>query len=187
MLQNVLPVIVEELNAFLKRRFQEREAKVILSDLVKQDGSIPSNGTNKIICSLVNLEQERVNLTFGHQNAAKVNPPVNLNLYVLFAAYFPDTVYEESLKFLSTVIGFFQGKQVFTPQNTPGMSPNVQKIAVEIVNLSFHENSNLWATLGAKYMPSVLLKMRMVTITEEMILEELPVITTVETPNIQTG
>ena len=187
MLQHVLPVIVEELNNFLKRRFQEREAKVILSDLVKQDGSVPAAGANKIICSLVNMEQERTSLSFGQQNSVKTNPPVNLNLYVLFAAYFPETVYEESLKFLSSVIGFFQGKQVFTPQNTPGLSASVQKIAVEITNLTFHEQSNLCATLGAKYIPSVLLKMRMITITEDMILEEIPEITEVGTPKVHSG
>ena len=42
----------------------------------------------------------------------------------------------------------------------------MEKILVEINNISFHEQSNILSALGAKYAPCVLYKMRMVGIEE---------------------
>jgi hypothetical protein len=41
-------------------------------------------------------------------------------------------------------------------------------------NLSFQEQNNLWGSMGAKYVPSVLYKVRMVTIDEGSIVLEVP-------------
>jgi hypothetical protein len=181
MIQNVIPVIVRELNSYLGLRFGFNEQKVIISNLVGQDGSIAFKDENKVVCSLINIEQERVNLNAHFMKNAKTNPPVNLNLYLLFSAYFSSANYEEAFKFLTSVISFFQGKQVFTPSNTPLLDKNVDKITFEIVNLDLRELSNLWAALGAKYMPSVIYKLRMISIYEDMIIEEIPEITAVDT------
>jgi hypothetical protein len=108
------------------------------------------------------------------------NPPIQLNLYVLFAAYFPGN-YLEALKFISLVLGFFQGKQVFTAQNTPGLPDGVDKLVVEINNLDQHAQNQLWSAIGAKMMPSVSMKIRMIVITRDQILSEVPEITGTDT------
>jgi hypothetical protein len=43
--------------------------------------------------------------------------------------------------------------------------------AIEPVNLSFHELSNLWGILGGVYYPSILCKIRALTIDEQEIID----------------
>ena len=62
-----------------------------------------------------------------------------------------------------------KSKKVFTPNNTSGLDSQIDKILVEINNISFHEQSNILSALGAKYAPCVLYKMRMVGIEESSI------------------
>lgn len=179
MIHKVLPEIVAELNAFLKRAASDTEDRAVLSALVDQSGSIAFTGENKIICQLTGIEQERSNINKFPTSPVMKNPPVYLNLYLLFAAYFPGN-YDEALKFISLVIAYFQGKQVFTAQNTPGLPTEVEKITVEINNLDQHAQSQLWSAIGAKMMPSVSMKLRMIPITRDQILAEIPEIRGIE-------
>ena len=180
MIQNVISVINKEINTYFKSRFDLTEDKLLVSHLVNQDGSVAFNGENKMVCSLINVEQEKINLNAGISSMPKMNPPVNLNLYLLYSAYFTADNVDEAFKFLTALIAFFQRKTIFTPQNTPLLSPNVNKITFEIINLDLGEMSNLWAALGAKYMPSVIYKLRMISINEEAIIADIPAITGLE-------
>jgi hypothetical protein len=92
--------------------------------------------------------------------------PVNLNLFILFSSYFIDKNYPEALKFLSAVISFFQSNAVFNHSNTPDLDDRVEKLTFEIVNQDLQNQSHLWGSLGGKYLPSILYKIRMVTIQE---------------------
>ena len=83
---------------------------------------------------------------------------------VLFSAYFKPGNYTEALRFLSFVIAYFQYKNVFTRANTPQLDAGIDKLIFEMANISPEQLNNIWASLGAKYMPSVVYKMRMVTI-----------------------
>jgi hypothetical protein len=49
-----------------------------------------------------------------------------------------------------------------------------------LVNLSIQEINNVWAILGAKYMPSVVYKMRMVVLQENWVGERIPAVTAPE-------
>jgi hypothetical protein len=144
-----------------------------------EDGkwAIPSD---KIGMSIINVEEERVmkDQVFEHRNSNGVyeryNPELKLNLYVLFCANFVNAgtqtyKYEEGLKQLSHVISFFQGKYVFTPDNTPGMDPKLRKLIVDIYSYSFEQQYNFWSILGAKYLPSVLYKVRLVSFQEKVL------------------
>lgn len=180
MIQNVITVINKEINSYFKSRFDLTEDRLLVSHLVNQDGSVAFNGENKMVCSLINVEQEKVNLNVGTSAMPKINPPVNLNLYLLYSAYFTSENVDEAFKFLTAVIAFFQRKAVFTPQNTPMLSPQVNKISFEMINLDLGEMSNLWAALGAKYIPSVIYKLRMISINEEAIIADTPPISGLE-------
>ncbi len=180
MIHNVISSINRDINVFLKSRFGLIEDKLLVSQLLNQDGSIAFTGENKVICSLINVEQEKVHLNMGGSASPKMNPPVNLNLYLLYSAYFTSQNYDEAFKFLTAIIAFFQRKKVFTPHNTPALSEKIDKISFEIVSLDFSELSNLWATLGAKYMPSIIYKVRMLSIDENVIVEDVPIITGVD-------
>jgi len=180
MIHKVLSEIINELNAFLKRAVSSTEDRIVLSALVDQSGSIAFSGENKIVCMLTAIEQERSNLNKFPTSPVMKNPPIYLNLYLLFSAYFPGN-YDESLKFISLVISFFQGKQLFTPQNTPGLPAEVDKISVEFNNLDQHAQNQLWSAIGAKMMPSISMKLRMIPITRDQILAEISEITGIDT------
>ena len=85
----------------------------------------------------------------------------------MVGASFDSKLNKEALKFLSAAISFFQHKKVFTPVDTPSLDSSIDKVIFEIVNLDYKDLSSVFGTLGAKYMPSVMYKMRMVTIEED--------------------
>ncbi len=180
MIHHVLQVVSKDLNMFLKSRRGElavNDDLVVLSELINQDGSVAVTTENRLICTLLNIEQERTNLNAPLSKQALINPPINLNLFVLFSAYYSH--YVEALKSLSLTIGFFQGKQVFTPANTAGLL-GIDKITVEIINVEMNELSNFWTAIGSKHLPCVLYKFRMISITSDMILEEFTSISSIE-------
>ena len=54
-------------------------------------------------------------------------------------------------------------------QNAPDLVDPVEKLVFEMVNLNIQELSQIWGVHGGKYLPSVLYKTRMVTISEDII------------------
>jgi hypothetical protein len=95
-----------------------------------------------------------------------------MNLFILFSTNFTGQLVKESLKFISVIIGFFQNNNVFTSEEYPDMKND--KLIFEIFNLNFLEQNNLWASMGAKYVPSILYKVRMIVIEEGLIQFEIP-------------
>lgn len=179
MLRTTLEFLAEELNAYLKRKDAANfgnDNVAMVSQLMNPDGTfaISSDGgeVSKVILTLINLEEERIT---DVQNVYKrvgdqvqvVNPPINLNLYVVFSAF--GSNYGTTLRLLSYVISFFQANSVFTSSLYPQMNAKVendkpwQKIDRLIVNLyatTFEQQNNMWTAIGAKYMPNVVYKIR---------------------------
>ncbi len=174
MLHNIIPVIADQLNDYLKSEYNLTGERVAVSSLVDIKGNPVSEIENKVVVFVLNIEEEK-SVRNGHFQANPgMNPPVSVNLYLMFAANFTGENYLEALKFISSVISFFQGRNVFDQQNTPLLSANVEKITAEMVNISLKELSNLWANLGAKYVPSVVYKLRMLNFNSFMEKEEVP-------------
>lgn len=186
MIYEALTCLMEELNDFFKLKLNIAEEKIVLSNLINADGTVAIPGENKIVVTLVNLEKETLHklpsrgLTnfFGNQNA-----PLHINIYVLFSAYFSSNNYAESLRFISFIMAYFQSKSVFTKSNTPNMYPKLEKLSIEIVDLSMDSLNNLWSLLGAKYMPSVLYKIRILHFDESVVREFRPGVSKVESQN----
>ncbi len=55
---------------------------------------------------------------------------------------------------------------VFTPFTHPSLDPGIEKLVFELYNLSFEQLNQVWGMLGGKYYPSVLYKMRVISIDE---------------------
>jgi len=186
MINEALSCLAKELNGYLKNKHMlvyESEEKVLLSGLVDQAGQVAIKDENTIVITLVNIEEEPVSRTsslVSNRTTGNIPNPVCINLYILFSAYFPRSNYEESLKFLALVIAFLQEKNVFTASDTPSLDPAIEKLSLEMVNLSTEKLNNLWATLGAKYIPSVLYKLRMLSFDSADLKEYRPRIRTVE-------
>ncbi|MEO1053678.1 MAG: DUF4255 domain-containing protein [Bacteroidota bacterium] len=178
MIHNALDFLAKELNAHLELKNGIVGEKIVLTNVAKEDGAwaIPNN---RLGLSLINIEEEKV---FKEQKTAFINdagqtehhnPEIKLNLYVLVTANYTsgdvdgeNIEYLEGLKQLSYVISFFQDKYVFTNNNTPLMAsidPNIQKLIVELFSYSFEQLYNFWTVIGAKYLPSVLYKVRLLT------------------------
>jgi hypothetical protein len=183
MIHKALPVITAELNSFLKLSVSVSEDVVMLSQLVNQSGSLAFSGTDKVICTVTAIEQESVaNYTSQLTSKARQNPPVFLNLNLLFSAYFPGN-YVEALQYISLVISFFQRKSHFTRQNTPELPDGVDKLTIEINHLDQHAQNELWVATGAKMMPSINMKLRMIAISEDRIIPEIKGIDSTPTHN----
>lgn len=185
MIYEVLSSLTEEINDYFKSKLKVNEQKIILSGLVNQDGTVAIQGENKIVVTLVNIEKETAK-SFTQKGALPSGnsaPVLNLNLYVLFSAYFSAINYHEALRFLSFIIGYFQQKSVFNRSNTVGLDDKIDKLTFEIVDLNSDSLSHLWAYIGAKYMPSVLYKIRMVTFDESVVREFRPSITGISDNN----
>ena len=180
MIAKTLTFITDLLNQELKMNFGFKDDRVVASSLVNPDGSMPSNAENKIVISLVNLEHETVMksmgnyITDGGKNFAKVAPSVKLNLYVLVSANYDSSNYIESTKILSFIIGVLHTNPHFTKQTNPEMQSPIEKLTFEIFNLPINELSHIWSGIGAKYVPSIIYKVRMFTIQEDRIKKEIP-------------
>lgn len=193
MINRILTALKDELNEFIKLKdpinFGSTDI-VMLSNLVDQTGALAFVGNDnnqtvhKIVVTLVNVEEEKV---FKDQQYFKktaedsiitLNPEIKIQLQVLFTAY--STSYETSLLILGFVISFFQKKSVFTNQNTPSLNGLTTKATIELQTLTAEQTNHLWGYLGAKYMPSLVYKIRMLTFQEGQQTSEGPPITVIK-------
>ena len=197
MIRTALEFISDELNAYLKRKDAANFGNVdtvVLSNLMKPDGTfaIPTDQANenfKVIISLINIEEDRIVESQLHYQRVNdriqmINPAVNINAFVLFSVF--ATNYPTALRLLSYVISFFQTNSVFDSEQFPQMNVNVatdkpwQKVGKLIATLcptTFEQQNNMWAAIGAKYMPSALYKIRTLSFTDMEPKMEAPPIT----------
>lgn len=162
--------IVRQTNEFLRRQFELAEDIVVLSNLLEQDGTLVPHVQNKIAMFLVSIERD-VTCQYSrptdiHEQGRRVhrNPPVGLNLYLMVAAHFSGKNYPEALKILSSVVQFFQTKPVFDHQNSPELDDRIDQLILDIENLSLSDQALMWGALSGRYLPSVLYKVRMISL-----------------------
>ncbi|MFZ6010896.1 MAG: DUF4255 domain-containing protein [Bacteroidota bacterium] len=181
MIYEALYCVSSELNSHLKGLFNMPEDKAVLNAVLNQDGSIPQHCLNKMVMSLINLEHDTTipyNPLYDKKGsqATQYNVPYNFNLDVLITAVFENENYDEGLKFLSQSIYFIHGKPLYTHENTPSLDPRIEQLGFELIKLSYHEEHSLWGALGAKYMPSILFKIRMLSFQSGVGLGQYPLI-----------
>lgn len=183
MVHSALKFLTQEVNEYLKLRNSVSDNKVVLTNVATQDGgwAIPDNHLG---ISVINIEEERVmkeqqtRVVSTAGETSYRNPEIKLNLYLIVTANYTtqanDTEseqYIEGLKQLDYIISFFQQRNVFTPANSPSMSlidPNMEKLVVELFSYSFEQLYNFWSVVGAKYLPSVLYRVRLVRVQEDL-------------------
>lgn len=197
MLHVALELISRELGVYLSRSGIGYSDDIVIIDNI---GLVESSGTeiefdDKVVLTLVNIEEESTlkNLSpvkKGMNNRAIYEtPPTFLNLYLLISACNKKGVadkknYLASLKKISHVISFFQGKKRFTLGDASFFDATefsdtsllTLTVTAELYSLSFEQINHLWATLGGKQMPSVMYKLRLVEISDKKKLREVPLI-----------
>jgi len=148
------------------------------------------------VISVVNVEEES---TLKNQPAAKrnppsriiyENPPVYLNLYVLFTSNYWADKYIFALKRISYVVQFLQSKNTFSfGSSTSGsMSTDTDlldlRFTMELYTLTFEQLNHLWGSLGGRQIPFVMYKLRLVAITERKKVRDVPPIVEIDTGTV---
>jgi len=180
MIFQVMELIRQNLNAFLSP--PAGPDAVVLGNIAFATPDNPATAlvdeSAQIYMSLVNVEEEATlrNRTAVRQTdirpLAYVNPPMIINLFLLFSANHKD--YSMAIRSLSSVLLFFQGNRTFSIAKTPvpavgvfatpGEDENKIKVSLDLMSLTFEQVNHLWGSLGGKQMPFLLFKARQVEI-----------------------
>ncbi len=167
MIESALEYTKDCLSERLKNQFGTTDSKVILNGLVDVDGRLHDKNNNKVVVTLLNLEEETAKPYYDRYRATAdgkwkdKSPPLRLNVDLLITSIFGD--YKEALKFLDAAIGFFQVNPVLTANNFANIPPGIEKLEFDIEKVNYFNMHSLWSAMGAKYQPSVIYKMRLIS------------------------
>lgn len=178
MIYSAIRLLAYELNQFLRGALSLAEDIVVVSNLVGTDGAQSPNVSNKVVLMLTSIERDTagVRAQDAGMRAFSAGPPVFLNFYLMVAANFSGNHYPDALKLIGAVIGFFQKQASFDPHNSPDLDETIEKLVLDIENLSPQQLSNIWGLLGGRYMPSVLYRVRMIAVDGESIRSRKPLV-----------
>jgi hypothetical protein len=188
MIDQALIFLRDELNAFIHSRTNSSGMEVKLSKIVNDSGKY-AFPDDSVAMSIFNLEEDHIfraqlpEFSYVDGQHVKREPELKFFLHVLFAANF--LVYEEAWKAISLVLSFFQSHPVFLSEEHPALPAKIGKLTIELESLSVEQLNQIWAYLGAKHLPSVAYRIRMVIIQEEFASEIQKPITSIQT-NIHT-
>lgn len=169
MLFEIAQIITEQVNQYLENSGLDKS--VILENIAILDSQSENadNLTDKVALTLINFHEEATlknfpNHTMEIDKVVYKNPIIHLNLFLLFSAN--RNSYTKSLKDISKIIEFFQGKKAFTQTNTVYDRDSIAmsdiknfKFTIELYTPTFEELNFIWGTLGGRQLPSALYKL----------------------------
>ncbi len=174
-------------NQYVKNVFGLDESIVVTNNIVNETGVIPLENQNKIVLSLIHIDQEitRPFYTKDHKvsdnNYESIPDIENYTIDMLVTPCFEN--YDETLKFLNTSIQFFQANPILDATMHSDFPEGLQKLSFDLQRGGdYMQMHNLWNALGAKYRPSVIYKMRLVTISSNEIDTFMPEISSTLNP-----
>jgi hypothetical protein len=185
MLDKALQLLADRLNQYLGQQFDLDEKIVQLGSPASPDGVMPIEASDRILVFLTNINKDTLpGRGLDNFSASQQRSPLYLNLFVAVAANFRTSRYLEALNFLSHAILCFQQFPVIDHTNQANMPAGISKLILDIENTSLAEESNLWGILGGRYLPSILYKVRMLTVVDSSTIRQ---INTVGEPNYSVG
>lgn len=183
MLKKALNFLKEKLNTAISDPAQP--ASVILTSIVNERGEVNIQ-SGQLAIMLVNLEEEKIlKMQLPHEkrvgnNIQFANPEIKLNLLVMLAANPGADNYLAALDTLSQAMLFFQGTSFFDKIKYPALAPEIEKLTLELFSLTLEQQNQLWASLGAKYLPSAIYKIRLVVVDQELFGESKPLVKVID-------
>lgn len=161
-MKRILTYYAERLDEYLSRLHHQPEGLAEIGFV----GNSSEEKPNKMVVSLFSIERETSGgISAPVQRTAegyiRTSPPLLLNLNVVIAAVYDERRYGESLSVLSDTLRFIQSIPRFTVDDTD--------YTIEVVTLSTQDQNNVWTLLGGQYYPSVVCKIRRLTIDAEEI------------------
>ena len=182
MIGDILSVFRDRLENLLQNASPQAGQWVLLGGAVARDGGDLHVDSNKLVISLVGLQSDvstgafeppRVNKTDWHTFRS---PPLYLDVYFMVTANFSEANYEIGLRQLSRVIAYFQQTPIFTHDNAPSLTSDMDKLVVEFVSLDFAQQSHVMTCMGMKYAPCVFYRARRLPFAAEQISGAAPTI-----------
>lgn len=166
MIHEVVTVLRDKLNAYIRLKAGINEDKVRFLDGTNFDPiQFPLDFISPVI---VNIQEERTLRQNDYyqpvtQNGlqTEVNPEIRIRLTVLFVSRFKQ--YEQGLKFLSLIIRFFQANRLIDRDVAPELSPEIDRLFVEMLTMPMSEQNDIWNALRVCYLPSVAFRVSMLT------------------------
>lgn len=179
LIYDTLLLVSEEINNFLDPGNPQKPLSLGNISMFNDGDEFTAALKDKLIVSVANIEEDRISKTpdnFIRQGDRTIyrNPPLHFNITLIFSATHS---YDKALPLIEGVIRFFQVKNVFDTTNTTGLDAEVNKAVFDLVSLNLEQMHQLWTSLGGKYIPSVIYKMRMITIDEAVVKADAGVIT----------
>jgi len=176
MLDSTVKFLADEVNQYLQRRTASSVVQVVPGGLADDAGKWAVK-EGAIGLALVNVEEERAlrsqlpDRVFLNGSHIVRPPELKLNLHVVFAVR-PNSSpnpnpYVQSLRYLSYVLTYFQAHPVFTPDEYPALDAGVAKLTMELLSYGPEQLNQIWAYIGAKYLPSVVYRVRMVVLQDD--------------------
>lgn len=172
MIDLAMSVVCADLNAFFRRRKGDTRDRVVVSGFSDPQSGSSAEAEDGIFFLLTRIAEET---NVGPMPSAggppglipRVRAPIHLNLDVMFASMYRH--FETGLQVLSEIIAYLQAKPNYTHANTPGMNAALGTMAFKMISLDYAQQSYLWGSLGAKYVPSVVYSLRLITVGQEQI------------------
>ncbi len=187
MIETSLLLLRNELINFLSGK---DPANVVIDNIGLLETTSGNTLTENIVITLVNIEEESA---LKNQSPLKrpfiksgvyQNPPVYLNLYVLFTCNYSGDHYQLALRRLSYIIQFVQSKNSFSSSSSVAAATldltqlgiSDLEFTLELYTLTFEQINHLWGSLGGRQVPFVMYKMRLVAVTDHSTVREVPLI-----------
>lgn len=183
MIDIALALIRDSLNEHFRNEFSITENKVVLSNIIKSDGSAAQNVDGKIVFFLISLDEEAALKNSLNRSSEQANgsfavksPAMHLNMQLLFCANFDSAIYVEGLSYLSSLIRYFQNNKRIALDQSGGNGVSKNRLVFELCKLDYAGLSHLWSAIGSKLMPSVLYKVSLLVFDDAPVRRIIPAV-----------
>ena len=160
------------IKTFLKDKFDSIENNECTVELgaIEKEGQIEKN----LLITLVRIEEE-TSVKKQHASIRKTNdgtafyanPDVCLNLYILISSH---ASYNLALQQINNTVYFLNSIY----RDDKSIPEDIKKLSIELQSPTAEQWNSMWQTLGGKVVPSVLYKVRMITISALSSTREVP-------------
>jgi len=169
MLTSTLTLLRDELKEFLTPIFTKSSFGVKVCKLVDAHGKTVLNKDQpEVVITLMNIQEER---NMHQSRTSNPGQPYCLNLMLLFSVHeradesvTSEEAHLETMMLLDGVLEFFQRHSTFNTQSHPHLPEGIQYLQFMLASEDLRENSYIWTMTGAKYVPSVLYRVRSVMV-----------------------
>ncbi|WP_299458852.1 DUF4255 domain-containing protein [uncultured Microscilla sp.] len=165
MILSTLDAVAQAMSEYFRSSYSDNAPEINISNLVNSDGkSAIDENTDQIVITLINIQEER-NVNNGR--TSNLSAPYFINLYLLITSFAgKESKYTDSLRYISSVLSFFQHNHVLSHQNAK-LPDEISQLVFDFINHETQQVQYIFSMLGAKYSPSLIFKARLIPVEEK--------------------